>query len=162
MEVSPSDQGESSQRKSWEGNGTNVFHSDVEECTDSGSDEESHCNLDQEVGESSSKPKIIDFVPLDEATKPFFQKDDTCPTTYDTLERESAFQVLTTAAASALEDTQPHKKGGSTTSLPSRTSGNRDSFSAAKKMFEALSEANSLDVADRKSPSRNVSRIKKS
>lgn len=92
--------------------------------------------------ESGSKPKIIDFVPLDDGTKPMFNKNLLNEPNYDTLEREKTFHVLNIAAASSGAVRK------STSSIESRTirtvtpSNSRVSFTDAKKVFEALLESN--------------------
>lgn len=111
------------------------------EASDSESCEEISRNLIEEekpLEETESKPKIIDFVPLDEATKPVFKKENV---TYDTLEREKAFHVLNTAASSGAV-----RKSVSSiehrASKPISQSGSRVSFNAAKKVFENLAGSN--------------------
>ncbi|KAJ8958035.1 hypothetical protein NQ318_002041 [Aromia moschata] len=89
-------------------------------------------------GIDKSKPKIIDFVPLDDATKPVFKKNTLNVPDYDTLEREKTFQILSASPSDAKLTKRTPKMEGSKTSL---TSGS--SFSAAKKVFEALLETNS-------------------
>ncbi|CAG9862559.1 unnamed protein product [Phyllotreta striolata] len=50
---------------------------------------------------SDSKPKIVDFVPLDEATKPYY-KNHNMPD-YGTLEREKTYQILNAGQAEEVE-----------------------------------------------------------
>ncbi|XP_050511470.1 centromere-associated protein E isoform X3 [Diabrotica virgifera virgifera] len=52
-------------------------------------------------GDSQSKPKIIDFVPLDYATKSMFPNSSNIPE-YQTLEREKVYHVLNSAPKSTV------------------------------------------------------------
>lgn len=95
---------------------------------------------------SPSVPKIVDFVPLDDQTTPVFTKPET-DRTYDTLEREKTFHVLGQAAsiASIKEYKEPEASVellAKKSSNLSKSSSSRTSFSQAKKLFEALAEAN--------------------
>nr|XP_023011898.1 uncharacterized protein LOC111502138 isoform X1 [Leptinotarsa decemlineata]XP_023011899.1 uncharacterized protein LOC111502138 isoform X2 [Leptinotarsa decemlineata] len=84
---------------------------------------------------TDSKPKIVDFVPLDEGTKPVFEKEHY--SNYNTLEREKTFQIFSSAPGTKKEKDVIRKREPEIdaklkyhSSIPS--------FSAAKKMFEDL------------------------
>ncbi|XP_018568252.1 uncharacterized protein LOC108908637 isoform X2 [Anoplophora glabripennis] len=104
-----------------------------------------------------SKPKIIDFVPLDDGTKPVFKKDIQSDPNYDTLEREKTFHVLNIAASTGAvrkSSSSPENKNVKAATISS----SRMSFSAAKKVFETLLESNqdsTKEHENRKSKSRD-------
>lgn len=110
------------------------------------------------MDDSPSMPKIVDFVPLDDQTTSVFTKPET-DRTYDTLEREKTFHVLGQAASIATikENKEPEsllelltKKSSNL----SKSSSSRTSFSQAKKLFEALAEANNKEEKPRLSGSK--------
>ncbi|XP_056635898.1 centromere-associated protein E-like isoform X2 [Diorhabda sublineata] len=76
------------------------------EVSDTESFDDPKLSLDGE--ENSSKPKIIDFVPLDDATKPFFANSNNIPD-YNTLEREKVYHVLQSASASKVKSEEVEK-----------------------------------------------------
>ncbi|CAH1129971.1 unnamed protein product [Ceutorhynchus assimilis] len=105
---------------------------------------------DDDEEEAAVRPKIVDFVPLDDETITAFTKEPN--SSYDTLEREKTFQVLEEAAlkgdnkeAKTEDSVEVIVQKSSTTisksSSKSHTS-SRASFTQAKKLFEALAEAN--------------------
>lgn len=113
------------------------------EASDSESCEEINRSIteDKTLMEDNSKPKIIDFVPLDDATKPVFNKDILSEPNYETLEREKTYHVLNIAATSGAvrKSTSSIENRNVRTITPSSS---RMSFSDAKKVFEALLESN--------------------
>ncbi|KAG5888907.1 hypothetical protein JTB14_006050 [Gonioctena quinquepunctata] len=86
---------------------------------------------------AGSKPKIIDFVPLDGETKPVFEKNDLPD--YNTLEREKTFQVFNSALSPKDKHLIVEKNV--------KPNSSRSTFSAAKKVFEDL-EAKSDKKSD--------------
>lgn len=89
-----------------------------------------------------TRPKIVDFVPLDDKTTSVFTPENN---SFDTLEREKTFHVLEHAAKISTPNVSASlevlaQKSSTTASKSSSTS--RTSFSQAKKLFEALAEAN--------------------
>lgn len=77
---------------------------------------------------TDSKPKIVDFVPLDEATKPYY-KNNNIPD-YSTLEREKTYQILNAVSKGKLTEAAVESTATKNDS--------RSSFSAAKKIFQDL------------------------
>uniref|UniRef100_A0AAR5Q490 Uncharacterized protein n=1 Tax=Dendroctonus ponderosae TaxID=77166 RepID=A0AAR5Q490_DENPD len=89
-----------------------------------------------------TRPKIVDFVPLDDKTTSVFTQENN---SYDTLEREKTFHVLEQAATITKPDASSSLEvlaQKSSTSASKSSSTSRTSFSQAKKLFEALAEAN--------------------
>ncbi|XP_060532785.1 uncharacterized protein LOC132705865 [Cylas formicarius] len=100
--------------------------------------------------ETDDGPKIVNFVPLDDETHPYFTND--LVSTSSTLERERTYHVLNRAAMLSELDEQEHV---------SLEAGSRSSFSQAKKLFEALAEANKEEGISRRSSKRSIGRATK-
>ncbi|XP_030754904.1 uncharacterized protein PF11_0213-like isoform X2 [Sitophilus oryzae] len=117
---------------------------------------------DEKIADFPSMPKVVDFVPIDDNTTPYFTKPETAKN-YDTLEREKTFHVLGQAAeisknTNKEETNNPEdmtkrlKKDDLAESLEvlakrsssshTQIRSSRSSFNQAKKLFEALAEAN--------------------
>ncbi|KAL1489407.1 hypothetical protein ABEB36_014307 [Hypothenemus hampei] len=115
-------------------------------------DEADSTQGEEASSEAQAIPKIIDFVPLDEKTTPVFTKEPSEGITRDTLEREKTFHVL----EQAVQLGKPHQQTEQEASIEllarksssnfsknsSQTEISRTSFTQAKKLFEALTEAN--------------------
>lgn len=114
----------------------------VEEESDNESDDiDSRYEKMESILESDSRPKIMDFVPLDDdATEPVFDKKDSVRTIRGSSEQGSSTNSVT--------DPAPNKE-----EISNFKTANPESFKLAKHFFEQL-ELHKLDIEKNKSASR--------